>query len=89
MDDFYNLTHLLKENRAMMGRFKLEKLDKLWWQYYCRENILKAANVSWEYLLTQLLQNFQNYTYKIEQLNEFLDCSQEARTNLRHTISNF
>ena len=30
MDDYYDLAHSFEENRAMMGRFKLEKLAKLW-----------------------------------------------------------
>ena len=36
MDDYYDLALSTKENRAMMGRFKLEKSAKLWWQDHCR-----------------------------------------------------
>ena len=50
MDDYYDLAHSSKENRAMMGRFKLEKSAKLWWQDHCKENGLEAADVSWDYL---------------------------------------
>ena len=53
MDDYYNLAHSSEENRAMMGRFKLEKLAKLWWQDHCKENNLEAVDVSWDYLWTQ------------------------------------
>ena len=58
MDDYYNLVHSSKENRAMMGRFKLEKLAKLWWQDHCKENNLEATDVSWDYLRAQLQKNY-------------------------------
>ena len=32
MDDYFDLAHSTNENKAMMGRFKLEKSAKLWWQ---------------------------------------------------------
>ena len=62
IDDYYNLAHSLEENRAMMGRFKLEKSTKLWWQDHCKENNLEAINVNWQYLRTQLQRNYQNCT---------------------------
>ena len=43
MDNYYNLAHLLEEHRSMMGRFKLEKSAKLWWQDHCRENNIEAT----------------------------------------------
>ena len=65
MDDYYDLAHSTEENRAMMGRFKLEKSTKLWWQDHCRENNLEVIEISWEYLWTQLHRNYQNCTYRI------------------------
>ena len=60
----------------MMGRLKLEKSAKLgWWKDHCRENNLKAADITWEYLRTQLQRNYQNCTYRIEKLNDFLNFS--------------
>ena len=88
MDDYYDLTHFSEENRAMMGRFKLEKLTKLWWQDHCKENNLKAANVSWDYLWTQLQKNYQNLTYRIKRLNKFLDYSQ-GKDNLEAYYQRF
>ena len=76
MDDYFDLTHSLEEKKAMMGRFKLEKSAKLWWQDHCRKSALDPANVTWEYIQTQLIKNYQNCTYRIERPNELLDCSQ-------------
>ena len=64
----------------MMGRFKLEKSDLLWWQDHCRENALQPANVTWDYISTQLSKNYQSRTYRIERLIEFLDCLQGKDT---------
>jgi len=36
MDDYFDLAHSSNVNKAMMGRFILEKLVKLWWQGHCR-----------------------------------------------------
>ena len=85
MDNYYNLAHSLEENRAMIGSFKLEKSAKLWWKDHCRENNLETTKISWEYLQTQLQRNYQNHTYRIEQLNKFLDCSQ-GKDNLETKI---
>ena len=71
-----------------MGRFKLEKSAKLWWQDHCQENTLEAANVSWEYLRTQLQQNYKNHTYKFENLNKILDFSQ-GKDNLEAYYKRF
>ena len=76
MDDYFALAHSNEENKAMMGRFKLEKSAKLWWQDHCRENHIDPGNATWEYISTQLAKNYQSRTYKIERLNEFLDCTQ-------------
>ena len=76
MEDYFDLAHSLEENKALMGRFKLEKSAKLWWQDHCRENALQPANTTWDYISTQLSKNYQSRTYRIECLNEFLDCSQ-------------
>ena len=38
MNDYFALAHSSAINQAMMGRFKLEKSAKLWWQDQCREN---------------------------------------------------
>ena len=43
MEDYFDLAHSSKENKAMMGRFKLDKSAKLWWQDHCRENALQPA----------------------------------------------
>ena len=43
MDDYYNLAHSLAKNLAMMGRFKLKKSTKLWWQDHCQENNLEKG----------------------------------------------
>ena len=88
MDDYYDLAHSSEENRAMMGRFKLEKLAKLRWQDHCKENNLKAADVSWDYLQTQLQRNYQNCTYRIKRLNKFLDYSQ-GKDNLKTHYQRF
>ena len=31
MEDYFDLAHSSEANKAMMGRFKLEKSTKLWW----------------------------------------------------------
>ena len=64
----------------MMGRFKLEKSAKLWWQDHCRESALQPANTTWDYISTQLSKNYQSRTYRIERLNEFLNFSQGKDT---------
>ena len=73
MDDYFNLAHSSKVNKAMMGRFKLEKFAKLWWQGHCKQNDINVATVTWEHIKEQLQRNFQGCTYKIERLNKFLD----------------
>ena len=80
MEDYFDLAHSSEENKAMMGRFKLEKSAKLWWQDHCREHALQPANTTWDYISTQLSKNYQSRTYRIERLNEFLDCSQGKDT---------
>ena len=40
MEDYFDLALSSEANKAMMGRFKLEKSAKLWWQDHCRENAL-------------------------------------------------
>ena len=76
MEDYFALAHSNKENKAMMGRFKLEKSAKLWWQDHCRENHIDPGNATWEYISTQLAKNYQSHTYKIKRLNKFLNCTQ-------------
>ena len=61
----------------MMGRFKLQKAAKLWWQGHCRQNAIDVANVTWQYIKEQLQINYQSH---IERLNEFLDCTQGRDT---------
>ena len=73
MDDYFDLAHSTNENKAMMGRFKLEKSAKLWWHDHCRKSALDPANATWDYIRAQLIKNYQNRTYRIERLNEFLD----------------
>lgn len=63
MEDYFNLAHSSEENKAMMGRFKLEKSAKLWWKDHCKENALHPSNVTWDYLSTQLSKNYQSRTY--------------------------
>lgn len=77
MDDHFPLAYFNQENKAMMGRFKLEKSAKLWWQdHYCEENRIDPGNATWEYISTHLAKDYQSYTYKIKRLNKFLDCTQ-------------
>ena len=76
MDDYFDLAHSSEVNKAMMGRFKLEKSAKLWWQGHCRQNNIDILTVTWDYIEEQLQTNYQSRTYRIERLNEFLDCSQ-------------
>ena len=80
MEDYFDLALSSVANKAMMGRFKLEKSAKLWWQDHCRENALDPSVATWEYIKTQLSKNYQSRTYRIERLNEFLDCSQGKDT---------
>ena len=80
MDDYFDLAHSSNKNKAMMGRFKLEKSARLWWQGHCRQNGIDVATVTWDYIKDQLQINYQSRTYRIERLNEFLDCSQGKDT---------
>ena len=80
MKDYFDLALSSEANKAMMGRFKLEKSAKLWWQDHCWENALDPTFATWEYIKTQLCKNYQSRTYQIERLNEFLDCSQGKDT---------
>ena len=64
----------------MMGHFNLEKLAKFWWQDHCHEHSLNPTTTTWEYIHTQLIKNYQNRTYRIKLLNEFLNCSQGKET---------
>ena len=75
MDEYFDHAHSTNENKAMMCHCKLEKSAKLWWQDHCRESALDLATVTWEYIRTQLIKNYQNHTYHIECLNEFIDFS--------------
>ena len=52
MDDYFALAHSNEENKAMMGRFKLEKSAKLWWQDHCQETGINPNNATWEYINT-------------------------------------
>ena len=76
MEEYFGLAHSSEQNKAMMGRFKLEKSAKLWWKDHCKENALDPDNVTWDYLSTQLAKNYQTRTYRIDKLNEFLDSIQ-------------
>lgn len=76
IEEYFDLAHSSEENKAMMGRFKLEKSAKLWWKDHCKENALDPGNMTWDYLSTQLAKNYQTRTYRIDKLNEFLDSVQ-------------
>ena len=80
MEDYFNLAHSSEENKAMMGRFKLEKSAKLWWKDHCKERAIDPANVSWDYLSTQLSKSYQTRTYRIDKINEFLDSVKRGDT---------
>ena len=80
MDDYFELAHSSKRNKAMMGRFKLEKSAKLWWQGHCRQEGVDVANGTWQNIKEQLQINYQSCTFWIERLNEFLDCTQGKDT---------
>ena len=54
MDYYFELAHSSERNKAMMGRFKLEKVAKLWWQGHCRQEAMDVANVTWQYIKDQL-----------------------------------
>ena len=64
----------------MMGRFKLEKSAKLWWKDHCKENVINPTETTWDYLQVQLCKNYQTRSYRIDRLNEFLDCFQGGDT---------
>ena len=80
MEDYFDLAHSSEENKAMMGRFKLEKSAKLWWKDHCKERAIDPANVSWDYLSTQLSKSYQTRTYRVDKINEFLDSVQGGDT---------
>ena len=80
MEDYFDLAHSSEENKAMMGRFKLEKSAKLWWKNHCKENAIDPTNVSWDYLSTQLSKSYQTRTYHVDKINEFLDSVQGEDT---------
>ena len=54
MDNYFDLAHSIDVNKAIMGRFKLEKSAKLWRQCHCRQNHINVATVTWEYIKDQL-----------------------------------
>lgn len=76
MEDYFDLAHSSEKNKAMMGRFKLEKSAKLWWKDHCKENALDPGNVTWDYLSAQLSKNYKSRTYRVDKKNEFLDSVQ-------------
>ena len=63
MDDYFELAHSSEQNKAMMGRFKLENFAKLWWQGHYRQEIVDIANVTWQYIKDQLQINYQSHTF--------------------------
>ena len=75
MDDYFELAHSSEQNKAMMGRFKLEKSAKLWWQGHCRQEAVDVAKVTWQYIKDQLQINYWICTFRVEQLNNFFDCT--------------
>lgn len=76
MEDYFDLAQSIAESKAMMARFKLEKSAKLWWKDHCAENEIDAREATWPYIKTELMKNYQDKTYKVERINEFLDCRQ-------------
>ena len=58
MDDYFNLAQSFSENKAVMGRFKLEKSAQLWWHNHYLENSLTASQVTWEELKQALKDNY-------------------------------
>ena len=76
MEDYFDLAHLTAESKAMIARFKLEKSAKLWWKDHCTESGVDAQTTTWPYIKDKLKQNYQNKTYMVERINEFLDCCQ-------------
>ena len=74
MDDYFDLAQSTDENKATIGSFKLEKSAKLWWKNHCLENSLTTSNVTWDTLKEALKNNYQNHTYQVERINEFMDC---------------
>lgn len=46
MEDYLDLAHFSKENKAMMSRLKLKKSTQLWWQDHCREHAPNLATAT-------------------------------------------
>ena len=65
MDDYFKLAQSSDPSKAMMGRFKLEKSAKLWWQDHCKQNGVDNANVTWQYMKEQLQTNYQGRTFRL------------------------
>ena len=79
MEDYFDLAQSIAESKAMIERFKLEKYAKLRWKDHCIENSVDAQTTTWAYIKEKLKLNYQNNTYMVEHINEFLDCSQENK----------
>lgn len=76
MEDYFDLAHLTVESKAIIAHFKLEKSAKLWWKDHCTESGVDAQNITWPYIKDKLTQNYQNKTYIVEHIIEFLDSRQ-------------
>lgn len=79
MEDFFDLAHLTAKNKAMITRFKLEKLARLWWKSHYIENIVDAQTTTWDYIKEKLKLNYQNNTYMVERINKILDYNQGTK----------
>ena len=69
--------------------FKLEKSAKLWWKNHSLRTGVDQTTITWEYPKEQLKENYQNCTYQVERLNEFLDCSSQGNWDIRSFYQQF
>ncbi|MCO5560557.1 hypothetical protein L7F22_014172 [Adiantum nelumboides] len=80
MNDCFTLAQSSNENRSLIGRFKLEKTAKRWWQDHCIEEGIDLNTTTWSYIKEQLKQNYQTKTYHSKIMNKFLDYTQHNKT---------
>ena len=79
MEDYFDLAQSTSESKAMIAGVKLEKSAKLWWKDYCIENSIDTQIAIWPFIKDKLKKNYQNKTYMVECVNEFLDWHQGTK----------
>ena len=74
MDDYFALEDYNAIAQGIIGRAKLQGLEKLWWKLHCRAQGETKKSMGWGELKDNLKEWYLLLNYDTVKMNEFLSC---------------